>query len=87
MFELKCSTGIFQCIEATDLELETQKQDPVRYHEAWQGVCSSNAILIPGGFGIRGMEGKIMATSWARKNKIPYLGIKIIIIILGPPKK
>lgn len=36
---------------------------------------NSNAILIPGGFGYRGVEGKILATRYARENNIPYLGI------------
>lgn len=34
-----------------------------------------DAILIPGGFGYRGVEGKIIAARYARENKIPYLGI------------
>jgi len=34
-----------------------------------------NAILIPGGFGIRGTEGKIRSIQFARENKIPFLGI------------
>ena len=34
-----------------------------------------DAILIPGGFGSRGIEGKILAAQYARENKIPYLGI------------
>ncbi len=34
-----------------------------------------HAILVPGGFGSRGIEGKIAAAQHARKNKIPYLGI------------
>ena len=34
-----------------------------------------DAILVPGGFGKRGVEGKIMAARFARENKIPYLGI------------
>ncbi|RFP14714.1 MULTISPECIES: CTP synthase [unclassified Duganella] len=34
-----------------------------------------DAILVPGGFGKRGVEGKIMAAQFARENKIPYLGI------------
>jgi len=39
--------------------------------------CLSNvdAILVPGGFGERGVEGKIKAIQYARENKIPYLGI------------
>ncbi|MDO5687047.1 MAG: CTP synthase [Neisseria sp.] len=34
-----------------------------------------DAILVPGGFGARGVEGKIQAVEFARKNNIPYLGI------------
>ena len=34
-----------------------------------------DAILVPGGFGLRGVEGKIAAARYARENKIPYLGI------------
>ena len=34
-----------------------------------------DAILVPGGFGERGVEGKILAAKYARENKIPYLGI------------
>jgi CTP synthase len=34
-----------------------------------------NAILVPGGFGERGVEGKITAVQYARENNIPYLGI------------
>ncbi|MEM8843446.1 MAG: CTP synthase [Pseudomonadota bacterium] len=35
----------------------------------------ADAILVPGGFGQRGIEGKIMAAQYARENSIPYLGI------------
>jgi CTP synthase len=34
-----------------------------------------DAILVPGGFGKRGVEGKISAARYARENKVPYLGI------------
>ena len=35
----------------------------------------ADAILVPGGFGERGFEGKVLAAGYARENKIPYLGI------------
>ena len=38
-------------------------------------LAQMNAILVPGGFGKRGVEGKIQAIRYARENKIPYLGI------------
>jgi CTP synthase len=51
-------------IESTDLE-----QDGTR---ALEGM---DAILVPGGFGERGIEGKIRAVRFARENRIPYLGL------------
>lgn len=37
-----------------------------------QGV---DGILVPGGFGDRGVQGKILAAKYAREKKVPYLGI------------
>jgi len=38
-------------------------------------LAGMDAILVPGGFGVRGTEGKIAAIQYARENKVPYLGI------------
>ncbi|KKL03270.1 CTP synthase [Rheinheimera mesophila] len=38
-------------------------------------LAGVDAILVPGGFGERGVEGKIMAARYAREHKVPYLGI------------
>lgn len=38
-------------------------------------LANADAILVPGGFGRRGIEGKIMAARYARENSVPYLGI------------
>ncbi len=38
-------------------------------------LAAYDAILVPGGFGQRGVEGKIVAVQYAREHKIPYLGI------------
>ncbi|MEI6083468.1 MAG: CTP synthase [Verrucomicrobiota bacterium] len=38
-------------------------------------LAGLNGILVPGGFGNRGIEGKILAAQYARENKIPYFGI------------
>jgi CTP synthase len=38
-------------------------------------LAGADAILVPGGFGARGVEGKIKAIEYARENKVPYLGI------------
>uniref|UniRef100_A0A8C8DS90 CTP synthase n=1 Tax=Oryzias sinensis TaxID=183150 RepID=A0A8C8DS90_9TELE len=62
-------------IDSADLESTTLQDEPVKYHEAWQKLCSSHGVLVPGGFGVRGTEGKIMAISWARKQNKPFLGV------------
>jgi CTP synthase len=38
-------------------------------------LAGSDAVLVPGGFGGRGVEGKIAAVRYARENRVPYLGI------------
>ncbi|CAN6649785.1 CTP synthase 2 [Trichomonascus vanleenenianus] len=60
-------------IEATSLEANSV--DPKTYHEAWSDLVKADGILVPGGFGTRGVQGMIEAAKWARENKVPYLGI------------
>jgi len=45
------------------------------YENAWASLKRADGILIPGGFGTRGIEGKVLAAQFARQNKIPFLGI------------
>lgn len=54
-------------INAVELE---QGEDIVR-----EKLCCVDGILVPGGFGDRGIEGKIKAINYARENRIPFLGI------------
>ena len=56
-------------VAITYLDSETLTSDTVSCLAQFDG------ILVPGGFGIRGVEGKICAARFARENKIPYLGI------------
>ncbi len=44
-------------------------------HEGVECLRDKDAVLVPGGFGKRGVEGKIRAIQYARENKVPYLGI------------
>jgi CTP synthase len=41
----------------------------------WEVVRNADGILVPGGFGSRGIEGKIKAIRYARENQVPYLGL------------
>jgi len=43
--------------------------------EAEKELADLDGILVPGGFGDRGIEGKLKAVEYARKNKVPYFGI------------
>ena len=43
--------------------------------DAWGRVHGVNAVLVPGGFGERGSDGKIAAVTYARERKLPFLGI------------
>lgn len=42
-----------------------------------------SGILVPGGFGVRGTEGKIHAINWARKQKKPFLGRELSVSVAG----
>jgi CTP synthase len=43
--------------------------------KGWELIETADGILVPGGFGSRGIEGKILAAKYARENKVPYLGL------------
>ncbi|CAN4083637.1 unnamed protein product [Withania somnifera] len=62
-------------IPASDLEDETAKENPENYRSSWNLLKGADAVLVPGGFGDRGVEGKILAAKYARENRIPFLGI------------
>ena len=62
--------------------LKTRTRVRIRYIESQDiekdgtgGLVGVDAILVPGGFGERGIEGKIAAVRYARENGVPYLGI------------
>jgi len=42
---------------------------------SWDAIRHVDGIIVPGGFGSRGTEGKIQAARYARENKVPYLGL------------
>lgn len=62
-------------IEAGMLEDATLAEDPSSHSDAWAKLHSVDGILVPGGFGERGTEGKILTAKYARENKVPFLGI------------
>ena len=64
--------GISNNVKVNLVRIESDKLKPGQIKKLLKGV---SGILIPGGFGKRGTEGKISAITYARKNKIPFLGI------------
>ncbi|PNH09172.1 CTP synthase 1 [Tetrabaena socialis] len=62
-------------VEAASLEPEAKAKDGALYDTNWRKISEADGILVPGGFGNRGVEGKILAANYARLNKKPYLGI------------
>lgn len=63
---------VIDWIEASHLEPQWEKDES---DAAWAALKKTDGILVPGGFGDRGIEGKIAAAHHARTNNIPYLGI------------
>lgn len=60
----------------TSTKVKINYIDAERVEQEGVGILSdADAILVPGGFGERGVEGKLMAVQYARENKVPYLGI------------
>ncbi|CBQ68196.1 probable URA7-CTP synthase 1 [Sporisorium reilianum SRZ2] len=73
---LRCHRKLeLKWVESSDLEPAAESDNSVKYHQAWQALCSAKGILVPGGFGTRGTEGMISAARWAREKRVPYLGI------------
>lgn len=66
---------VIDWIDASALEPNTERTDAEAYTESWQTVRDADGILVPGGFGERGVEGMIAAIRYARTSKKPFFGI------------
>ncbi len=62
-------------IAGADVEVVLVDSEMIEEHGISEDLKSADAILIPGGFGERGIEGKILATRYARENNVPFLGV------------
>lgn len=70
-----CKKLIIEWVPAGDLEDATAEDAPDVYKAAWNILKGADGVLVPGGFGDRGVQGKILAAKYARENKVPFLGI------------
>ncbi|MCK8828442.1 CTP synthase [Natroniella acetigena] len=72
IFEALQHAGI---ANGTDVEIKWVHAEDVEEEGAEEFLEEVDGVLVPGGFGDRGIEGKIEATCYARENRVPYLGI------------
>ncbi|MBO4615745.1 MAG: CTP synthase [Lachnospiraceae bacterium] len=61
--------------EQAKVEINWVDSEDIEKDGAEKYLKGSDGILVPGGFGVRGTEGKIEAVRYARENKIPFLGL------------
>lgn len=59
----------------TDLTIEWIDSEEITEKSTGRLLKNMDGIIIPGGFGVRGIEGKVNATRFARENKIPFFGL------------
>lgn len=59
----------------SDIEIKWVNAETLTEENVREQLDDVDGILVPGGFGDRGVEGKILATTFARENKVPFLGI------------
>ena len=64
---------VIDWIEASNLESDWSNE--AEKTTAWDSLKNADGVLVPGGFGDRGVEGKIAAAHYARTTQTPYLGI------------
>lgn len=61
--------------EEIDVDIRWISAEQLERENSTRLLQDVHGIVVPGGFGDRGIEGKIMAADYARRNKIPYLGL------------
>lgn len=62
-------------VDAEHLEPQTKSVEEDKYSKAWQELRNASGIIVPGGFGLRGTEGMMLASKFARENRTPFLGV------------
>jgi len=60
---------------SVDVDIRWVHAETLESRAAADVLAGVHGVIVPGGFGERGWEGKIQAATWARENNIPYLGL------------
>ncbi|HID89706.1 MAG TPA: CTP synthase [Anaerolineales bacterium] len=58
-----------------DVDIRWVNSEDLERGRGWEALEEVGGIVVPGGFGYRGIEGKIAAARWARDRGVPYLGL------------
>jgi CTP synthase len=61
--------------KGVEVEISWIHSSELEKQRGWEILTGADGIIVPGGFGSRGTEGKILAARFARENNIPYLGL------------
>ena len=78
---LGAAVGVLEILDrvsdesARPLEIERVEAEDIEKNGAAKALKGYGGILVPGGFGERGTEGKILAAQYARENNVPYFGL------------
>ncbi len=68
------TAAVFEQRRAKIVWIDSEKLEE-KDKDVWEKLKKCDGIVVPGGFGKRGIEGKILAAKYARENNIPYLGL------------
>jgi len=72
IYEALVHAGIYNDAKVEIKKIDSESLEKSKIEKTLNGI---SGILVPGGFGYRGIEGKIKAIKFARQNKIPFLGL------------
>ncbi len=61
--------------EGVEVDIAWVHSGDLEKDKVWDQVLSADGIIVPGGFGERGVEGKVLAARYARTQKVPYFGL------------
>ena len=77
VYEALFHAGLECAVEVEIVKIDSSDIEDRRGADAVLGgeYAPIDGVLIPGGFGQRGIDGMVMAAGWARENKVPYFGI------------